>query len=259
MARTLRARKLRPTVAVTCGVTFVLTTVTQGETMATTKAIGYVRVSTDRQAEEGLGLQVQERAVRAWAKAHGLALVDVLRDEGESGANGLDTRRGLAEALARIERGDASTLVVYRLDRLARKLLVQLTVIDRLAQVGAEVVSVSEPEVDGPDELRELIRNVLGSIAAYERAVIRGRLMAGKQAKRAQGGWIGGHAPYGTRPENRSLVEEEDEAETVATIKRLRDEGRSYREICTALEATGRRARRGGRWLPAVVRRIALR
>lgn len=224
-----------------------------------TTGIGYVRVSTDRQAEEGMGLQVQERAIRAWAKRRGVTLVEVLRDEGESGANGLDTRRGLAEALARIERGDADRLVVYRLDRLARKLLVQLTVIDRLAQAGAEVVSVSEPEVDGPDELRELVRNVLGSIAAYERAVIRGRLLAGKNAKRAEGGYTGGPAPFGKRPENRALVTNATEAEAVALIARLRAEGASYREVCAALDEVGHRPRRGGTWQPAVVRRIALR
>ena len=81
-------------------------------------------------------------------------LVDVLSDEGISGANGLDTRDGLATALARIERHEASVLVVYRFDRLARQLLVQLTVTDRLDKVGARVLSTSEPDVDGPDELR---------------------------------------------------------------------------------------------------------
>lgn len=252
-----------PAVAMTSGVTSVLTAVTPREAaMATTKptAIGYLRVSTDRQAERGLGLEVQEQAIRSWAKANGVRLVDVLSDEGESGANGLDTRVGLAEALARIERKEATQLVVFRLDRLARKLLVQMTIIDRLRQGGADVVSVSEPEVDGPDELRELIRNVLGSIAAYEKAVIRGRLAAGKAAKRARGGYIGGPTvPYGTKAVDGELVVDTAEVRAVEMVKRLRPLGRSYREICEQLEAAGVRTRRGGPWQPKVVRAIAIR
>src|ERR671923_2832950 len=60
--------------------------------------VGYLRVSTDRQAEEGLGLEVQEQAIRQWAQAHGHELVALTRDEGISGSNGLDTRVGLGEA-----------------------------------------------------------------------------------------------------------------------------------------------------------------
>jgi DNA invertase Pin-like site-specific DNA recombinase len=61
-------------------------------------------------------------------------------------------------------------------------------------------VSTSEPDIDGPDELRELIRNILGSVAGYERAVIRGRMMAGKAAKVASGGYGGGRPPFGSNP-----------------------------------------------------------
>lgn len=228
--------------------------------MALTKAIGYMRVSTDRQAEEGMGLAIQERAIRAWAKANGRRLVDVLSDEGESGANGLDSRVGLAEALARIERGEATELVVYRFDRLARKLLLQLTIADRLEQAGAAVVSVQEPKVDGPDELAELVRNVLGSIAAYERAVIRGRLAAGKRAKAEAGGYLGGPTvPYGVTVRDGVIVDDEVERQVVELVRAGRAAGRSYRELCGDLEEAGLRPRRASSWQPAVVRRIALR
>lgn len=99
--------------------------------------------------------------------------------------------------LARIERHEASTLVVYRFDWLARALLVQLTVTDRLGKVGAQVVSRKEPDIDGPDELRELIRNILGSVAGYERAVIQGWMVAGKAQKVAKGGYGGSRPPFG--------------------------------------------------------------
>ena len=222
------------------------------------RVLGYIRVSTQEQVE-GFGLDAQERAIRQLCKRKDWRLVGVLRDEGESGANGLDARQGLAEALARVERGEAAAIVVYRLDRLARDLLLQLTIGDRLQRADAEIVSVSEPEVDGPDELKTLIRNILGSISAYERAVIRGRMMAGKQAKRARGGYVGGQPRYGTRADGGELTRERDEERVVATVKRLRARGRSYREICTELEHAGLRPRRAAAWQPAVVRRIAER
>lgn len=68
------------------------------------KVVGYLRVSTDRQAEEGLGLEVQEQAIRSWAEDHGHHLIGMTRDEGISGSNGIDTRIGLADALE----GDAT-------------------------------------------------------------------------------------------------------------------------------------------------------
>src|SRR4051795_4488237 len=90
-----------------------------------TRVVGYLRVSTDKQAERGLGLDVQHRAVERWAKTRMHTLVDILRDEGVSGSNGLDTREGLADALAMLRSGEVDGVIVYRLDRLARDLIVQ--------------------------------------------------------------------------------------------------------------------------------------
>ena len=90
--------------------------------------------------------------------------MDVLADAGISGGNGLDSRRSLAEALARIEDHEATVLVVYRLDRLARDLLLQETIMERLGLGGGSVVSVSEPEIDSDDPTRILVRQVLGAL-----------------------------------------------------------------------------------------------
>jgi DNA invertase Pin-like site-specific DNA recombinase len=91
------------------------------------KVVAYLRVSTDHQAERGLGLQVQEQAIRKWARAGGHKVVLWTRDEGVSGSNGLDTRVGLLDALGGLKARGTEGLVVYRLDRLARDLIVQET------------------------------------------------------------------------------------------------------------------------------------
>src|SRR5450631_347777 len=116
----------------TWNVTILVGNVTdKGKKMPKPKVIGYTRVSTTEQVE-GFGLDVQEAAIRKYCKADGLHLVAMLTDQGQSGSNGLDDRLGLAEGLARIERGEASALVVYRLDRLARDLILQETLHERL-------------------------------------------------------------------------------------------------------------------------------
>ena len=226
--------------------------------MVKQRVIGYTRVSTAEQVD-GFGLDVQEAAIRAYCKAENLRLVAMVSDEGQSGSNGLDDRLGLAEGLARIERGEATALVVYRLDRLARDLLLQETVHARLEAGGAAVLSVSEPSVDGDDATRVLVRQLLGGIAQYERAVIRGRMMAGKAAKVASGGYGGGRPAYGLRAAGGALIANEDESVVVDTVTSMRRSGESYRAIASALSEAGITTRARGLWNPNQVRRIAQR
>lgn len=224
------------------------------------KVIGYVRVSTDRQADKGSSLATQEKSIRAWAKTNGHRLLSVERDEGVSGANGLASRAGLPIALAALEDGKADALVVYRLDRLARDLLVQETVIGRLGRKGRPVISVTEPEAESDDATRVLVRQVLGAIAEYERKVIAARTQAGKAAKRARGGYAGDGSPaFGQRADGGRLVDHDEEQATLERIRELHDAGDSLRAIATTLEAEGHRPKRGARWHPESLRRIVAR
>jgi DNA invertase Pin-like site-specific DNA recombinase len=225
--------------------------------MVPRKTIGYVQASTEDEAS-GFGSAIQEQAVLAYCRKHGLRLVEVAWDTGRSDRR-LNVRHGLVEALARLERGEAQVLVVYRLDRLARDLLLQETLMARLRQRGVDVLSVSKYGINNEDPRRILVRQVLGAIAQYEQAVIRGRMMAGLAAKRARGGYSSGQPRYGTKAENGQLAPNDEEQPVVEVITRARAAGRSYRQICSALEQAGHRPRRADHWQPAVVRRIALR
>jgi len=107
------------------------------------RAIGYARVSTLEQAEEGISLQVQEDSIRAYAQLHGLELTDILSDRGESGKD-LD-RPAARELLARVRGGEVEALIAYRLDRLTRSPRdLFLIVDDELNPRGVELISVSE-------------------------------------------------------------------------------------------------------------------
>lgn len=80
--------------------------------------IGYVRVSTDRQAEQGVSLEAQEAKIRAMATVQGVDLNEVIVDGGES-AKSLN-RPGLQQLLALVQSGKVQTVIVAKLDRLMR-------------------------------------------------------------------------------------------------------------------------------------------
>ncbi len=235
------------------------------------RVIGYVRVSTDRQAERGLGLEVQEQALRKWAKANDHRLVGVCRDEGVSGSNGLGSRMGLADALELVRDGRAKGVVVYRLDRLARDLIVQEQVLAEVRRLGGEVLSTSGAEAgyleDDPDDpSRKLIRQVLGAVSEYERSMVALRLRAGRQRKAERGGFAYGSPPYGFRAAKGDkgesvLVADTDEQATLARIAELHNAGASLRSIASTLEAEGHKPKRtkSVRWHPESLRRIVAR
>ena|ERR1700722_1534071 len=226
--------------------------------MSKQRVLGYIRVSTAEQLD-GFGLDIQRAKIRDWVKSHDASLVAILGDEGLSGSNGLDARQGLAQALARIEGGEASALVVYRYDRLARDLYLQEMIHARLETIGASVVSVTEPAATSDDATRTLMRQILGAVSQYERALIRGRMLSGKVAKKAAGGYVGGKPPYGFKAQGGELVLDEQESELVALINRLRNDGASYRAISTSLAEAGYTTRRGTSFNPAQVRSIVER
>src|SRR5581483_3187873 len=103
------------------------------------RLVAYLRVSSETQVEQGLGLDVQREAIRTWAKNRGHRIVRWAVDEGESGKNGLDTRVGLRDALEALKSHDGDGLVVYRLDRLARSLTLQEGTLAMAWEYGAAV------------------------------------------------------------------------------------------------------------------------
>jgi DNA invertase Pin-like site-specific DNA recombinase len=222
------------------------------------KAIAYCRVSTDKQAEHGLGLDVQRAAITAWAEANGCTITAWRTDEGISGSNGLDTRPGLAEAFRQLEAGEADALVVYRLDRLARKLGSQITWIEQLESRGRHVISVTEPDV-GQDEMRVFVRQVLGAVAEYERATIVRRMKDGRALKAERGGFAYGEPAYGQRAQDRELAADSAEVQVITRMRQMQAEGLSLRAIARALNDEAVPPKRGGAWHAQTVARVLAR
>lgn len=229
------------------------------------RIVGYLRVSTDKQAERGHGLDIQERAIRAWCKREGHKLAALYRDEGISGTK-LAERVGLADALAQLSGKQAAGIVVYRLDRLARDLVVQEQILADVRRYGAQAFSTSDSEagflVDTPDDpSRKLIRQILGSVAEYERSMVSLRLAAGRRRKADKGGFAYGSPSYGQQAQGGELVDDTAEQAALARIRELHAQGESLRSIGATLTAEGHKPKRSktGTWHPQSLSRIVAR
>lgn len=233
------------------------------------KVIGYCRVSTDAQAERGVGLAVQEKALRTWCAREGYELAHLFRDEGESGSNGLDTRRGLYEAMLTLKELEGPKgLAVYRLDRLARDLILQESLLREVSKMGAHAFSTQASEAaylggdDHNDAQRTMIRHILGAISQYERSLIHQRMSAGRALRRERGHYVGdGPPPYGFEVAaddqgNKWLAPVPQEQAALERIRELRGEGASLRAIAAALDAEGYRPRRASEWSAQAVKLI---
>jgi DNA invertase Pin-like site-specific DNA recombinase len=227
------------------------------------KVVAYLRVSTDRQAEHGFGLPVQESAVRAWCKASGHRLVAVHRDEGVSGSNGVEDRTGLPLALGDLRDCRAEGLVMARLDRLARSLTVQEAVLAKVWQLGGRVFTADAGEVlpdDPTDPMRTAMRQMMGVFAQLDKALIVKRLRDGRAAKRATGAYAGdGSPPFGWQSIDGVLRPVDGEQRVIVRAKVLRASGLSLRSVADVLHEEGHSPRKGQRWAPRSLARVLAR
>jgi len=216
------------------------------------KAIGYVRVSTQGQAEDGVSLDAQEAKVRSWADLNGAEVV-IFRDEGISGKRS-DNRPGLVAALDAVGRGDA--LIVYSLSRLSRSTKDTLTIADALAKKEADLVSLSE-KIDTTTAAGKMVFRMLAVLSEFERDQISDRTRFALAHKKANGEKTGGDVPFGYRVRKGKLYRHAEEQKAITMIRDLRKEGLSLRDICCHLTAAGiARKNRSVSWHPQSVLRI---
>lgn len=219
-----------------------------------TKAIAYVRVSTDKQADAGQSLEAQRAKVEAYAGLYDLELVEVIVDAGAS-AKSLN-RPGLTRALAMLKSGEAEALVVVKLDRLTRSVRDLGELVERYFASGkAALLSVSE-QIDTRSAGGRLVLNVLASVSQWEREAIGERTSAVMQFKAAQGEYTGGAAPYGFKVEAGELVEVEGEQLVVTAAREAKAQGLSLRAIARTLEERGFVTRTGKAFAPVQVSRL---
>jgi site-specific DNA recombinase len=218
-------------------------------------AVGYVRVSTDEQAVEGVSLDAQTARIIAHAEAVGRPLEGVVRDAGVS-AKSID-RPNLQAILRDVRAGKISAVVVMKLDRLTRSVRDLGGLVDLFAKHDCALVSASESIDTGTASGRMAI-NMFGTVAQWEREAIAERTTEALAHKRRQRN-VYGRTPFGYRREGDGLIEEPRQQAALGEIIAAWDNGRgaSLRTIAARLEAQGIATSRGGlRWHASTVRSV---
>jgi DNA invertase Pin-like site-specific DNA recombinase len=207
------------------------------------RVIGYVRVSTDEQMNSGAGLEAQRRAIIAECERRGWQLVEVLEDAGYSAKD--MKRPGVQEALRVLKAGDASALVVAKLDRLSGS-MIDFTVLMAKAQKQSWALVALDCAVDTSTPTGEAMANMLATFAQFERRLISQRTREALAIKKAAGVRLG-------RP---PIVPHS----IVRRIQRQRARGDSLRAIADSLNRDEVPTAQGGaRWYAATVRGILAR
>lgn len=209
----------------------------------------YLRVSGMGQVD-GDGFIRQMDAVSRFARSAGMNVVQTFREEGVSGAKDLEHRPALQELLLAIDSDDVRIVLIERLDRLARDLMVQETILGDFRKRGITVMSVTEPDLCSDDPSRKLMRQIFGAIAEYDKAMIVLKLRGARQRKKARTGRCEGSKPFGAHQAQRATVER---------ILTLRSAGMAVNTIANTINAEGLKSKTGGKWYGSSVRNVLLR
>ena len=218
------------------------------------KAIGYVRVCPQGQADEGVSLAAQRAKIEAWCSLNDAELVAVFEDAGISGAS-MNGREGLHAALKATTKGMA--LVTYSISRLARSTRDMLEIAERLDAKGADLVSMTE-KIDTTTAAGRMVFKMLAVLADFERDQIGERTKMALAHKKAKGD-VYASTPFGFEAIAGRLVEVKRESAIVANILKMREAGKSLADIANHLNASGIEGKRGGRWFPSTVRYLIQR
>jgi len=219
------------------------------------KLIGYCRVSTENQRDEGT-IEIQKHALLSYCREQGHELADTFSDDGVSG--GLENRPALASLFDYLEsHPDTEGVLIYKLDRLARDLYIQEHILRELAKRGKRLVSVKEPDLDSNDPMRKAFRQFMGIVSELEKSFITMRLTDGRMKKARQGKYAGGSPALGYSANGDDLIVNNKQVDTVRAIfKMKRSSKKGFNQIARELNAKGIPTARGGKWYAGTVKYI---
>ncbi len=211
-----------------------------------TRAACYIRVSTDKQANEGVSLEAQQAKLRQYAALYDIEIAGMYIDAGLSACN-LD-RPALQGALASLGK-TADALLVVKLDRLTRSVRDLCMLTDKYFR-RYSLLSVAE-QIDTRSASGRMVMNLLSVISQWEREAIGERTRAAKQWQKTQGHFVGGSAPYGYTITDAGLTPHPEEQLMIEDMKTRRQLGETVYSIARSV-----RTRKGTPMSPNQVRRL---
>ena len=230
-------------------------------TVTTRRAIGYVRVSTDMQASEGISLEAQQAAIEQYCSLHGLKLVAICKDVLSGGK---DQRPGLQDALRTLERS-GDVLVVVKFDRLSRSIRHFCELYETYFKNGEKELVAIRESIRLDSALGRALISILLVFAQMEREATGERTREAIQHIR-RSGYHFGKAPYGKKtipapdnPRMKVLVDDEGELAVIAQLKAWAAEGIGISEMAKRLNAAGAPPPQGPRWTKSLIYNLRLR
>jgi len=213
-----------------------------------TKAFGYLRVS-GRSQVSGDGFTRQQIALRSYCESNNIQLVRMFREEGVSGTTESMDRPAWQALIVELHSNGVKTILIEKLDRLARDLMIQEAALADLKKHGFTLLSTMEPDLCSSDPTRVLVRHFMGAVAQYEKSQLVIKLRGSRARMKAKEGRCEGRKPYGHY---------EGEQVVVDRMLALHKASLPYAKVATQLNVEGLKPRTGQQWYPGGVRRIIL-
>ena len=211
--------------------------------MNSENVVGYLRVSTANQVENGDGLEIQKNKILEFCAEKGVAVQKFYEDRGISGA--VRDRPALLQLLKDCEAGHVKKVVIYKSDRLSRELTVALWLETQFKKYDIELSSVVDPDYDMEDPLQKAFKRIADIFAELEKDVITMRLKEGRISRAKAGNHASGPVAIGYKQVGDLLEINPDEAKWVEKIFRWRAKGLGYSKIVEALNKNGVQTKRG--------------
>ncbi|PWT76173.1 MAG: hypothetical protein C5B60_04420 [Chloroflexi bacterium] len=207
----------------------------------------YMRVSTDEQADSGLGIDSQLSRVRGMSAAKGWCEPIVYTDAGISGTKDASKRPALQRLLADVRAGSIDAVIILSLDRLGRKTRLVLDLVEELAGCGVALVSCKE-SLDTTSPQGQFVLTMFAALAQLERDLIAERTKAALTEHSKRDGEAGGKLPYGYVRSVDGVAVDDNILKHVHFIFNARKRGDTLREIAIKLNEKGVASPRGGIW-----------
>jgi DNA invertase Pin-like site-specific DNA recombinase len=216
------------------------------------QAVAYLRTSSAANVGADKDSEKRQRAaIEAYARSAGIEIVDTFYDAAVSGADPIQERQGFAAMLERIQGNGVRTIIVETASRFARDLMVQEVGYTLLKERGIELIAADSPSSFLDDTpTAKLIRQVLGAVAEFDKAMTVAKLRAARDRKRVATGRCEGRKSHAElKPE---LVRQ------VKLLRRRRPKGgqRSLREISKELASQGVLNTNGRPFSPSSIKAI---
>ena len=221
------------------------------------KAVIYLRVSTEEQVVEGVSLSAQRERLQAYCAAKGLSVVETIADEGVSATKALDTRPGGKRLVENLKRKDVRHVVALKLDRLFRNAEDALRTTsgwDRRG-IALHLVDLGGQSLDTASAIGKMMLTMMAAFAEFERNLVSERTVAALTYKRKHNQAYN-HTPFGFTRSDDIFIPADNEMAVVAEIRGLREAGDTFRTIASRLNAQGIQSKKGGVWYPSTVRKV---